>query len=226
MRARVALCGVFVLLAPFASTAQEFIGGRDFLTDHEVDLIREAQEPNKRIETYLHFGLLRLELIKQKLAVEAPGRSVDIHRNLGEYTKIIEAIDTVVDDAVVRDADIIKAIELITKQETEFLAALKKIEENPADDHFRYEFVLDDAMEVTSDSLDQIQGDLAERKREILEKDGGDRKAIEDSMSPEMRKEMEKVREAARTKETEEKRKRPTLLKPGEEKGGKKEKQP
>jgi len=218
MTARVALCGALALLAPFLSTAQEYIGGRDFLTEHEVDLVREAQEPNKRIETYLHFARLRLELIQQKLAVEAPGRSVEIHRNLGEYSKIIEAVDTVVDDALVRDVDITKAIELITKQETEFLAALKKIEENPAGDHFRYEFILDDAMEITSDSLDLTQGDLAERKREIQERDVDDRKTVDDGMAPEMRKEMEKAREAARTREAEEKRKRPTLMKPGEKK--------
>jgi hypothetical protein len=217
MTARVALCGA-LFLAPFVLTAQEFIGGRDFLTEHEIDMIREAQEPGKRIETYLSFARLRLELIKQKLAVEAPGRSVDIHRNLVEFTKIIEAVDTVVDDALVRDLDITKAIDLITKQETDFLAALHNIEENPADDHFRYEFVLDDAIEVASDSLDLTQGDLAERKRDILEKDAGDRKAVEDSLTPEMRKEMEKNRKAARTKEAEEKRKRPTLMKPGEKK--------
>ena len=218
MTARVALCGALVLLAPFLSTAQEYIGGRDFLTEHEVDLIREAQEPNKRIETYLHFALLRMELIKQKLAVEAPGRSVEIHRNLREYSKVIEAIDTVVDDALVRDADLTKTIELITKQETEFLAALKHIEENPADDHFRYEFVLDDAIEITSDSLDLTQGDLAERKREVMEDDVEDRKAVDDSMAPAMREEKEKAIKAARAKEAEEKRKRPTLMKSGEKK--------
>jgi hypothetical protein len=218
MTARIALCGALVLVAPLLSTAQEYIGGRDFLTEHEVDMIREAQEPNKRIETYLHFALLRLELIKQKLAVDTPGRSVDIHRNLREYSRIIEAIDTVVDDALVRELDIVKAIELITQQETTFLAALSKIEENPAEDHFRYEFVLDDAIEITADSLDLTQGDLAERKLEIEETDADDRKAVDDSMAPAVRKETEKIREAARTKEEEQKRKRPTLMKPGEKK--------
>ena len=218
MTARIALIAALVLLTPFASTAQEYVGGRDFLTEHEIDMVREAQEPNKRIEIYLHFALLRLELIKQKLAVKTPGRSAEIHRNLDEYSKIIEAIDTVVDDALVRDTDITKATELIIKQETEFLTALNHIEENPADDHFRYEFVLDDAIEITTDSMDLTQGDLVERKREIVESDTENRKEVEDSMAPEMRQQMEKAREAARTREAEEKRKRPTLMKPGEKK--------
>jgi hypothetical protein len=221
MTARTALCAVLVFLTPIASEAQEYIGGRDFLTEHEIDMIREAQEPLKRIEAYLHFAQLRLELIKQKLAVEAPGRSVDIHRNLREYSKIIEAVDMVVDDALVRELDLTKAIPLITTQETDFLAALKKIEENPADDHFRYEFILDDAIEITSDSLELTQGDLAARKQEITDDDAKDRKAIEDTLSPEMRKDVEKAREATRSKESEEKRKRPTLMKPGEKKDDK-----
>ena len=218
MRARVALCSTLVLLAPLGAAAQEYIGGRDFLTEHEIDVIREAQEPNQRIETYLSFARLRLELIKQKLAVEAAGRSVDIHRNLEEYLKIIEAVDTVVDDALVRDVDLAKSIELITTQETGFLAALKDIEKNPAEDYFRYEFALGDAIEATSDSLDLTQGDLAERKHKIEETDAQGHKAVDDSMTPKVRQETEKAREAAHKKQTEEKRKRPTLMKPGEKK--------
>lgn len=216
MRVRVALCVLLLFAAPLAVSAQEYVGGRDFLTEHEVDMIREAQEPNKRIETYLHFALLRLELIKQKLAVEAPGRSVEIHRNLGEYSQILEAIDMVVDDALMREADITKGMELITTQETEFLAALKNIEENPADDHWRYEFVLADAIDITNDSLELAQGDLGERKANVEAADAAQRRDIEGSMAPEMREEMQKAKKAAEAKAAEEKRKRPTLLKPGE----------
>jgi hypothetical protein len=218
MKSRVALCAMLVLLAPFAVSAQEIVGGQEFLTEHEVDLIREAQEPNTRIETYLHFALLRLELIKQKLAVEAPGRSVEIHRNLGEYSKIIEAIDMVVDDALVRETDIAKGMELIGKQEADFLATLKSIEEKPADDHWRYEFVLDDAIDITNDSVELAQGDLEQRKRDVESADAEQHRAIEGTLAPEMREQKEKAKKAAEAQAAEEKRKRPTLLKPGEKK--------
>jgi hypothetical protein len=55
-----------------------------------------------------------------------------------------------------------------------------------------------------------------------MEDDVEDRKAVDDSMAPAMREEKEKAIKAARAKEAEEKRKRPTLMKAGE----KKEKQP
>ena len=53
--------------------SQEFVTQRDFLTDHEVDVIREAQEPNLRITHYLHFATLRLELVRQQLGAKSLG---------------------------------------------------------------------------------------------------------------------------------------------------------
>lgn len=213
---RDAMCIMLLLAAPLAASAQEYVSGRDFLTEHEVDLIREAQEPGKRIETYLHFALLRLELIKQKLAVEAPGRSVEIHRNLEEYSQIVDAIDMVIDDALVREVDLTKGIELLTTQEKEFLAALENIEQNPAEDHWRYEFALADAIDITKDSLELAKDDLGERKAGVEAADAAKRRDIEGSMAPEMREEMQKAKKAAEAKAAEEKRKRPSLLKPGE----------
>ncbi len=216
MRMRVVLCVMLLLATTLTASAQEYVGARDFLTEHEIDMIREAQEPNKRIETYLQFALLRLELVKQKLAVEAPGRSVDIHRNLGEYSKILEAIDMVIDDALVREVDLAEGIELLNTQETEFLAALENIQENPANDHWRYEFALDDAIDITKDSMEMAQEDLGQRKADVEATDAAKRRDIEGSMAPAVREETQKAKKAAEEKAAEEKRKRPSLLKPGE----------
>lgn len=195
---------------------QEYLGEKDFLTQHEIDIIRETQEPNERVATYLHFAALRIELVSQLLAKNEEGRGGKIHDNLEQYGRILEAIDAVVEDGLVRDVDLAKAYEAQLAQEAEFLAKLKAIEDSEPEDVWRYEFVLEDAIEITSDSLELASEDSGERKRTILEADDAERAAREKATSDAKRAELEKSKGKVEEKEAELDRKRPTLLKKGE----------
>ncbi|MCY4588846.1 MAG: hypothetical protein OXB98_22710 [Bryobacterales bacterium] len=208
---------VAALLMSIPLAGQDLLGGRrDFLTDHEADLIRENQEPDHRIGQYLHFAQLRIELVRQALLREDAGRSKLIHRNLEEYGRIIEAIDFVIDDAAADQVDLDDALKTLAEREKELLAALERIRENPADDHWTYEFVLEDAIEITRDSMELTLEDLGDRGRRILEADSREKKRQRALMTPERRKDVEKLEKEMQTEEQEQKGKRPTLLKPGE----------
>ena len=208
---------VATLLLSFSLAGQDLLGGgRDFLTDHEADLIRENQEPEHRIGQYLHFARLRIELVRQALLREDAGRSKLIHRNLEEYGRIVEAIDFVIDDAAADQVDLSDTLKTLAEREKEFLAALERIRENPADDHWTYEFVLEDAIEITRDSMELTLEDLGDRGRRILEADAREKKRQRVLMTPERRKEVEKVEKKVQAEEQEQKSKSPTLLKPGE----------
>lgn len=205
------------LLLSFPLAGQDLLGGgRDFLTDHEADLIRENQEPEHRIGQYLHFARLRIELVRQALLREDAGRTKLIHRNLEEYGRIVEAIDFVIDDAAADQVDLADTLKTLAEREKEFLAALERIREKRADDHWTYEFVLEDAIEITRDSMELTLEDLGDRGRRILEADAREKKRQRALMTPERRKEVEKVEKKVQAEEQEQESKSPTLLKPGE----------
>jgi len=201
--------------APLAAQ-QEWIGTRDFLTEHEVDQIRMAQEPNLRIQTYLHFATLRLALLDQLFETDEAGRGGKVHQNLDEFGRILEAVDMVIDDALLRDVDLTEGLELVREQEPQFLAKLEKIRDSEPDDLWRYEFVLEDAIEITNDSMELAGVDARERKRELIEADEAEKAAREATMTATRREEVKEAQQAVEQQEEEVESKRPSLLKPGE----------
>lgn len=185
---------------------------RDFLTADEADQIREAQDPNLRLGLYIKFAQTRVELLKQLLAKEKAGRTALIHDTLEDYTRIIEAIDTVADDALRRKVDITEGMKSVTSAEKEMAAALQKISDNPAKDVGRYEFALQQAIETTQDSAELSAQDLKQRSTDVAAREQKAQKERESMTSTSELKE----KKAAQQKTEETKRKVPTLRKKGE----------
>lgn len=207
--------GVAMLVAASAF-AQEILISRDFLTEFEADQIRLAQDPNQRIPTYLEFAQLRLALVDQLLAKEELGRGAKVHDNLSQLGRIIEAVDMVVDDALLRDADISKTVEPLLTAEREMLSRLQAIQETDPDDLWRYEFALEDAIYILEDSIEITSEDLVTRKNELIESDDAEKAAREKTMSQQRREEVQQVKQEQQKEETEREKKRPSLLKKGE----------
>ena len=192
-----------------------FAQERDYLTADEVDQIREAQEPNARLKLYILFARTRLALLQQYLSKEKPGRAALVHDTLEDYTRIIEAIDTVADDALVRKLPLDLGMKEVATAETEMLATLQKIEDSAPKDLARYEFVLKNAIDTTSDSKELSEEDLHTRATEVAaqdKKDKQDRKALATDEDKKAKKSPEDKPGVIKAGD----QKAPTLYKPGE----------
>ncbi|MBV9771064.1 MAG: hypothetical protein JOZ32_15935 [Bryobacterales bacterium] len=199
------------LICAACGLAQE----RDFLTADEVDQIRDVQEPNARLKLYVEFARERLALMQQFLSKEKPGRSALIHDTLEEYTHIIEAIDTVADDALVRKVQLDVGMKEVATAEQEMLATLQKVEDSAPKDLARYEFVLKNAIDTTSDSKELSEEDLHARTTDLVaqeKKDKQDRKALATDEDKKAKKSPEDKPGVIKASG----RKPPTLYKPGE----------
>ncbi|MBZ5608777.1 MAG: hypothetical protein LAP38_10990 [Acidobacteriia bacterium] len=204
------------ILIALLLAAGAFAQDKDFLTADEIDQVREAQEPNLRLKLYTHLARQRIAVIQQYLSKDKPGRSALIHDALEQYTQIVDAIDTVADDALKRKVVIDEGMKLVAGAEAEMLAALQKIQESSPKDLARFEFVLKDAIDTTSDSKELSEEDLHTRAADLAGKEQKEKEERQAVMTD--KEKAEKKTAAKKEDDGKPKRKAPTLYKPGEKK--------
>ncbi len=189
---------------------------RDFLNTAEVQLIRDTQEPNERLALYSKFAKMRVDILMQILQKQKPGRSLLVHDTLEDYSHIIEAIDSVADDALRRKIAVDKGMLVVIAAEKDFSERLGKIEDMNPPDLSRFDFVLKQAIDTTNDSLELSMEDSKKRQADILAADEKEKREREGSMSDKEVAERKKQDGDAADAAGKAKKKIPSLYKPGE----------
>ncbi len=150
----------FTLIA--ALYAAPIAAQRDFLTRDEIDLVRDAQEPEKRIILYLEIAQLRLDSIRTAITASKPdGRRVQ--RNLNDYIQVSEAILMTIEDAREDRVPIPESIEQMVLRVPEYLGYLESINSSSSPAWADYQFTLDEAILMTGELTDEAaQGSFPE----------------------------------------------------------------
>ena len=187
---------------------------KDFLSADEVDQVRLVQEPNERLKLYLHFARQRIDQVEQLLAKEKPGRSGAVHDLLDEYTQILDAIDTVTDDALQRKIAVNEGVGAVAATTKQLLEKLQKIEEAKPKDLARYEFVLKNAIDTTGDVMELAQEDVGTRSQKVEAVAAREKQERESMMGT--KEVAEKRAEEKKAAQDTKRRKPPTLLRKGE----------
>ena len=204
-----------IIAAMSACAAAAFGQQQDFLTADEIDQVREAQDPNDRLKLYTDFARQRIDQVQQLMKDQKPGRAGMVHDLLEQYNQIIDAIDTVADDALQRKHDIAPGMKAVADAEKGFLPSLQKMRDSAPPDLNRYEFILGQAIDTTRDSLEASTEDLGKRSAEVAQRENREKKEREGMLQPKDL-EQKKAAEAKQAADEKNKRKKPTLLKKGE----------
>jgi uncharacterized protein involved in exopolysaccharide biosynthesis len=206
---------IFLLCLPAAAQ-------RDFLTTDETDRVREAQEPNERLQLYAKFAHQRIDQVRSLIAGSKPGRSALIHDLLEDYGNIVDAIDTVADDALKHHKDIALGNAAVAKLEQQMMKTLQEIEDSKPKDISRYDFVLKQAIDSTKESIELANADLGKRTTDVVAKDEQEKKDIKAMAANKPEEEKKKANDGPLEEKTE--RKAPSLYKKGEVKPDKPDK--
>jgi len=207
----------WLMVAILASGIPAF-AQRDFLTSDEVEKVREAQEPNERLKLYALLARQRLDQLQRLLGKEKKGRSLEVRELLEDYTNIIDALDSVSDDALKRGADLTVGTNAVRDAENRFLAQLQKVKDRAPADLDSYNIALTEALAATTDSLEQLQLDSGRRAMKLTEQDDKLKEEAEKVIAAEDPKSKtgDQASPSDSSPDGKPKRKPPTLYRPGE----------
>jgi Sec-independent protein translocase protein TatA len=174
----------------------------DYLSDEEVDQLREAQDPSERISAYLTFAQLRLTRFDD-YRNRPPNPDYDIpgylNTQLDQYIRITDALKDWIEDHFDRHDDMRAGLKKFLDEGPHQLDQLRHAEESSDPYAANYRKTLGDAIDDFTDALDGATKALSEQAKvfgELKREEKADAQTIKDREKEEKKsaKDEEKLR--------------------------------
>lgn len=136
-------------------------GGSDYLTKEEVELVRDTQEPNKRIALFVKFADERLLRVEKALAATPGPEPADPALGKDLVNNFIRAVDDTAETLEVAiergGVDLRKTRPILIKTTAEFLQRLQQAQRTEAGQSEDLRYDLEDAVLATEDLAELSQ---------------------------------------------------------------------
>jgi hypothetical protein len=155
MSKRTPLVLCVLVLAGMLPLAAQQAAPPDYLTEEEVQKVRDTQEPDKRVLLFLEFAALRLAKFEQALASKPPVHVDDLTEMIDHFVSAIDDATSNLEIALDRGGvDLGKVRKEMEKQVVAFLERLERI--NAAKDKRleEFQFTWDDSREAAREFLE------------------------------------------------------------------------
>ena len=156
----------------------------DYLSDDEVDELREAQGASERIEKYLSFAQIRLERFDEYRS-RPPNPDYDVpgylDTQLDQYIRITDALKDWIEDHYDRHDDMRLGLKKVLEEGPHQLEQLRHAEQSPDSYADAYRKSLSDAIDDFTDALDGATKALSEQTKlfgELKREEKADAQAI------------------------------------------------
>jgi len=187
------LLGVFVGCAAGKEKA-------DYLSDEEVDQLREAQAPSDRVEKYLAFAQTRLTRFDD-FRSRRPDPDYDIpdylNTQLDQYIHITDALKDWIEEHFDRHDDMRVGLKKFVETGNQQLDQLRHVDQSPDPYYAAYRKSLNDAIDDFTDALDGATKALSEQVKlfgELKREEKADAQAVKDRAKEEKKQNKEEGR--------------------------------
>ncbi|MGA2984188.1 MAG: hypothetical protein ABSG32_10245 [Terriglobia bacterium] len=165
----------------------------DYLSDDEVDQLREAQAPSDRIEKYLSFAQDRLTRFDDYRS-RPPNPDYDIpgylETQLDQYIRITDALKDWIEDHFDRRDDMRAGLKKVLEMGPHQLDQMRHVDQSPDPYAAAYGKTLNDAIDDFTDALDGATKALSEQTKlfgELKREEKADAQTVKDRQKEEMK---------------------------------------